>query len=98
MILRINNNEYILPSYCTITSEDAYVIIDEVESLSFTSEKTPTVPQSCRLVILFDTARTARWFAELIQEYIRSGQQGLKIQKINQWNCKYPFGYQYFQF
>lgn len=95
MILRINNNEYMLPSYCTITSEDAYVIIDEVESLSFTSEKTPTVPPSCRLVILFDKARTARWFAEFIKECVHSGQQGLKIQKIDQWNCNFPFGYQY---
>ncbi len=94
MILNIEKNNYMLPANCKITSKDSYVIIDEVESLSFTSKKKPS-PQLCRLAILFDKARTARWFAELIKESVLSGHKALLIEKINHWDINYPFGYKY---
>lgn len=93
MILNINKNEYMLPFNCKITSYKAYVIIDEVEFLPFTYAKIPASPH--RLVIQFDQTRTARWFAEVIKEGLFSGWRGLLIEKINQWNFDYPFGYKY---
>ncbi len=93
MILNISKNEYLLPSNCKISTSKAYIIIDEVEFLPFTYAKKPASPH--RLVIQFDQTRTARWFAEVIKEGVLSGQRGLLIEKINQWNFDYPFGYKY---
>lgn len=93
MILKINKNEYLLPSNSKITTYKAYVIIDEVEFLPFTYAKIPASPH--RLVIQFDQTRTARWFAEVIKEGVISSRRELRIEKISQWNFEYPFGYKY---
>ena len=91
MLLTIHNSQYVLPADCTITSSGKSVIIDDVTIYSFTYRKIV----SRRLVILFDKARTARWFAEVIKEGLFSGWRGLLIEKNNQWNFDYPFGYKY---
>ena len=91
MLLTINNSQYVLPAGCKITSSGNSVIIDDVTIYSSTYTK----KASRRLVILFDKARTARWFAEILLNGVKANRGGMHISKTSQWDYNYPFGYQY---
>lgn len=91
MLLTIHNSQYVLPADCTITSSGKSVIIDDVTIYSFTYRKIV----SRRLVILFDKARTARWFAEILRDGVKANRGGIHISKTSKWDHNYPFGYQY---
>ncbi len=90
MKLQINQTTYKVSLESQIKAQEEMVIIDNVgDSLSFNEN------YHHRLIILFDQARTARWFASLIIETLATGQESLSIQKTSQWDSNYPLGYSY---
>lgn len=90
MKLQINQTTYKVSLESQIKAQEEMVIIDNVgDALSFNEN------YHHRLIILFDQARTARWFASLIIEKLAAGQESLSIQKTSLWDSNYPLGYSY---
>jgi len=94
MKLKVNTNTYELPLNCVVSTNDAAVIIDGVITPSSFSDVN-AVPG--RLVIMFDKARTARWFGNVILDCLLSDQKQLWIRRIHYWDSHFPFGYKYSQ-
>lgn len=88
MRLFVNNEEYELTRQSLIRTSASTIII---ERLAPTLKKPPIE----RLVIVFDKDRTARWFAGLIVNSLQWGEKSLRIQKIDYWDPRFPFGYKY---
>lgn len=88
MLLQINQSTYNVSLKSQVTSQGEMVIIDE------TGEPFSRLDNH-RLIILFDQARTARWFALLIVERLSAGQDTLRIQKTPHWDSNFPMGYSY---
>ena len=90
MIIRIYDKYYLVSMNCQVFSKGNMVIIDY--PLSGTLCQTIS---TSRLIIVFDKPRTARFFSNLICDYLESGKKYLQIQKISGWDPRYPFGYSY---
>ena len=90
MVIRVCKNNYFIPQDSQVSPMGDKVIIDIPEQ-----DNCKRNSYTKRLIIVFDQARTARFFSMLIQDSLASGKHHLEIQKTLSWNPRYPFGYSY---
>lgn len=90
MIIRVCKSDYLIPQDSQVSPAGDRVIID-IPDRDNRQQKMYT----SRLVIVFDQARTARFFSTLIRDSLAAGKQYLEIHKLQSWNPQYPFGYSY---